>query len=348
MKTTLVKNAWYVVAFANEVGHNVPLGRTVLGEPLVMYRLRDGSVTALEDRCPHRRMPLSAGRITPDDKLVCGYHGLTFDCSGRCVLVPGQSNTGDLKIRRFPTVERSGLVWAWMGPADRATVDAIPDTGWLDRPGWRSTKLYRHPQANYLLLHDNLADLLHVAYLHIPSGGGNEQMGPAQLEFKATQLGYDLTRVTHDIPSPPSYGRLANAKGNVDRWHIAEFRAPGFHRIDTGVAEAGTGMAKSPLPVGEGRWSIAPHHFITPESERSTHYFQVVAHEWTESSDSWRFLNSVIDEDVWAIEKQQVNIDLRPDAPTFPIASDGPMLFLRRTIDRLLAEQENVEAGGQA
>jgi phenylpropionate dioxygenase-like ring-hydroxylating dioxygenase large terminal subunit len=340
MKRTLVKNSWYVAAFSDEVGHKEPLGRVIVGEPLVLYRRRTGEAVALEDRCPHRRMPLSAGRLTADDKLVCGYHGLTFDSCGKCVLVPGQASPPPLRIRSYPVHEKSGVVWVWMGVGDAPEPVAPYDTSWLERPGWRTTKLYRHAKANYLLLHDNLADLLHVAYLHIPSGGGNEQMGAADLEFKPLASGYDLRRVTRDIPAPVSYGRLANPRGRVDRWHVAEFRAPCFHRIHTGVAETGTGVETSELDVGHGRWDIAPHHFVTPETESTTHYFQVVGHQWEESSDSWRFLNNVIDEDVWAIQKQQANIDLAPEAPTFPILSDGPMIALRRVIDRLIAQEE--------
>jgi phenylpropionate dioxygenase-like ring-hydroxylating dioxygenase large terminal subunit len=290
----------------------------------------------MEDRCAHRRMPLSLGRITEDDKLVCPYHGLTYDETGACVLVPGQKTPSGIRLHTYPVEDRNGLIWVWMGDPDRADASQIFDCSWLEKPGWHQTRLYRKAKANYLLLNDNLADLLHVAYLHIPSGGGNEYMGPAESELKVDGFGYHFVRQTSDIPAPASYGRLANAKGNVDRWHIADFRAPSFYRIYTGVAETGSGGPKSSLPQGRGKWTIAPHHFVTPETERSTHYFQVVGHEWMPSSDSWRFLNSVIDEDVWAIEQQQRNIDARPEAPNYAIGSDGPMLTMRKLVDRMI------------
>jgi vanillate O-demethylase monooxygenase subunit len=337
--TTLVRNSWYVAAWSDEVDHRQPLGRMVVGEPLVLFRTLDGKTVALQDRCAHRRMPLSKGRITEQDTLVCPYHGLTFDRRGVCVLVPGQASPGDIRIRSFPVEERSGLVWVWMGEREQADASRIFDSSWLDRSGWNVTRLYRHAKANYLLLNDNLADLLHVAYLHIPSGGGNEYMGPAEANLKVEDLGYHFVRQTRDIPAPAGYGRLSSAKGNVDRWHVADFKGPSFYRIYTGVAETGTGGPDSKLPMGKGRWTIAPHHFVTPETETTTHYFQVVGHEWAPSSDSWRFLNSVIDEDVWAIEHQQKNIDLQPDAPTRPIASDGPMLAMRKIVERMLAAE---------
>lgn len=334
---TLVRNSWYVVAYSDEVGRCQPLGRVAVGQPLVLFRTLEGKAVALQDRCAHRRMPLSKGRITEQDTLVCPYHGLTFDTRGVCVMVPGQATPGDICIRSFPVEERAGLVWVWTGERELADPNRIPDLSWLDRPGWNTTRLYRHANANYLLLNDNLADLLHVAYLHIPSGGGNEAMGLAEAKLKIEGDGYQFVRETKNIAAPASYGRLSAAKGNIDRWHIADFKAPSYYRIFTGVAETGTGGPDSTLPIGRGRWTIAPHHFVTPETESTTHYFQVVGHEWPSSSDSWRFLNSVIDEDVWAIEHQQKNIDLEPDAPTRHIPSDGPMIAMRRIVERMVA-----------
>jgi len=334
-----VRNTWYVAAWSDEVGHRQPLGRIVIGEPIVFFRTLSGDVVALEDRCAHRRMPLSLGRITEDDRLICPYHGLTFDGQGRCVHVPGQASPPEIRIRSYPVQERCGMVWVWMGSSDQADAAQPFDCSWLERAGWHRTGLYRHAKANYLLLNDNLADLLHVAYLHIPSGGGNEQMGAAETHLKLNGFGYHFTRETRNIPAPTGYGRLSNAKGNVDRWHVVDFQGPSFYRIYTGVAEAGTGGPESALPQGRGRWTIAPHHLVTPETEKTTHYFQVVGHEWAPSSDSWRFLNSVIEEDVWAIEHQQRNIDLRPEAPTRAIGSDGPMLAMRKIVDNMLAAE---------
>ena len=200
------------------------------------------------------------------------------------------------------------------------------------------TRLYRHAKANYLLLNDNLADLLHVAYLHIPSGGGNGYMGAAEANLKVEDQGYHFVRQTKNIPAPAGYGRLSSAKGNVDRWQSRAQRPFVLSHLYRRCRNR-PGGPDSTLPMGKGRWTIAPHHFVTPETEKTTHYFQVVGHEWAPSSDSWRFLNSVIDEDVWAIEHQQTNIDLEPDAPTRPIASDGPMLAMRKIVERMLASE---------
>ena len=80
-------NSWYVAAWDHEVGKDLfPV--KMLGEQIVLYRKTNGEVAALEDACPHRKLPLSMGRIK-GDTVECGYHGLTFNSTGTCTRVPG-------------------------------------------------------------------------------------------------------------------------------------------------------------------------------------------------------------------------------------------------------------------
>ncbi len=81
-----LRNYWYVAAYDHEIGRR-PLGRIILGEPIVFYRLEDGTPVALEDRCAHRHLPLSMGTLV-GDVLQCHYHGLRYDKTGTCVRVP--------------------------------------------------------------------------------------------------------------------------------------------------------------------------------------------------------------------------------------------------------------------
>ncbi|MEJ0069391.1 MAG: Rieske 2Fe-2S domain-containing protein [Pseudomonadota bacterium] len=123
-----VTNAWYVAAWSSEIGRQ-PLGRTLLNEPIVLFRDAAGRAAALEDRCCHRAMPLSRGEPAAGG-LRCGYHGLVFDGAGRCVEIPTQKTIpASLKVRSFPVEERDDLVWIWMGDparADAAEIVAYP------------------------------------------------------------------------------------------------------------------------------------------------------------------------------------------------------------------------------
>ncbi len=110
-----LKNSWYVAAWDHEVPEKELKAVKLLGEAIVLYRKSDGTVSALEDACPHRKLPLSMGRIKGDD-VECGYHGLTFDGSGTCTRVPGAEKIPHVaRVRSYPIAQKYGLLWVWMG-----------------------------------------------------------------------------------------------------------------------------------------------------------------------------------------------------------------------------------------
>src|SRR5882672_7645407 len=108
-----LRNSWYVAAWDREVSQR-PLGRTFLGEPVVLYRTSRGEPVGLQDRCCHRQLPLSMGKVE-GDHLRCGYHGLLFDGSGKCIEIPGQESIPpQARVRAYPLIERYNWVWIWM------------------------------------------------------------------------------------------------------------------------------------------------------------------------------------------------------------------------------------------
>jgi len=99
----LLRNSWYVAASDAEIGSK-PFARTILGEPVVLFRTQSGTPVAFEDRCPHRHLPLSMGRLV-GDQLQCHYHGLRFAPDGRCMRIPGQDHIpAAAKANTYPLV----------------------------------------------------------------------------------------------------------------------------------------------------------------------------------------------------------------------------------------------------
>ena len=86
----IVRNAWYAVGFSGDFAAGTPVGVTVIGEPVVVFRTVDGTLHALEDRCSHRFAPLSLGRCE-GDTIRCPYHGLLFSADGECLEIPGHA-----------------------------------------------------------------------------------------------------------------------------------------------------------------------------------------------------------------------------------------------------------------
>src|SRR5689334_21863381 len=120
------RNGWYLAAWASEVGEQ-PLSRTILNEPIVLFRDANGKIGALEDRCCHRAAPLSMGAVVPGG-LQCKYHGMVFAADGTCVSIPGQrSIPPQARVVSYPLVQRQEFIWIWMGDPKRANRDEIVD-----------------------------------------------------------------------------------------------------------------------------------------------------------------------------------------------------------------------------
>jgi len=104
-----LRDYWYAAAWDHEIKH-APFARTICGEPIVFYRQTNGALSAFEDCCPHRLLPLSKGYLQ-GDHLICKYHGLEFDECGQCVWMPGQQGVHkDTKIGVYPVAERHRFV----------------------------------------------------------------------------------------------------------------------------------------------------------------------------------------------------------------------------------------------
>jgi phenylpropionate dioxygenase-like ring-hydroxylating dioxygenase large terminal subunit len=167
------RNYWYVAAWDHEVRRQELFRRVICGEPIVFYRREDGSPAALEDRCCHRHMPLSEGRLR-GDTIECAYHGLTYDASGACIRVPSQASVPpNARVRAYPVAERHHWIWIWMGDPKLADPDLIEDFHWMEDADWRAKGERLDLAANYRLLIDNLLDLTHLQFVH-PTTLGTE------------------------------------------------------------------------------------------------------------------------------------------------------------------------------
>ena len=104
-----VRNAWYVAAAREEISEK-PLARTLLNDPVVIFRYGEGQIAALEDRCCHRGAPLSLGNTT-ERGIRCGYHGMEFDREGACIEIPGQQVIPKrARVTSYPMVEKGDYV----------------------------------------------------------------------------------------------------------------------------------------------------------------------------------------------------------------------------------------------
>jgi nitrite reductase/ring-hydroxylating ferredoxin subunit len=123
----IVPDQWYAVLESKRLGREpVPVKR--LGEELVLYRTAIGGVACLADRCPHRGVALSLGRVA-GEQIECGYHGFRFRPDGACTDMPcegrGAKIPNAMRATSFVAREAHGIVWIWWGAA-REELPPIP------------------------------------------------------------------------------------------------------------------------------------------------------------------------------------------------------------------------------
>ncbi|MGH7774860.1 MAG: Rieske 2Fe-2S domain-containing protein [Candidatus Binatia bacterium] len=169
MDNTLVnqlKEYWYVAAESTEL-RSRPLARTILGERLVLFRQADGTPATLIDRCAHRNMVLSRGRLQ-NGSLECPYHGWRYRGDGQCIHIPslpeGAISPGGIAIRSYPTAQNDGYVWVYMGSMKPAGPPPLfPHYG---ERGWTTFKMKTRFQAGAFACLENFLDCPHTVYVH--------------------------------------------------------------------------------------------------------------------------------------------------------------------------------------
>jgi vanillate O-demethylase monooxygenase subunit len=342
-----LRNAWYIGAWADELGGK-PLGRRICNEAVVLFRDREGRAAALADRCCHRAAPLSLGTLV-ESGLQCGYHGLTFDGSGKCVAVPGQSRIPEeARVRSYPVVEKDQLVWLWMGEASRADPGLILDFPYHnDRARWPNKHDCYPIKGNYMLMVDNLMDLTHLGYLHAKTVGGNPaaHVG-AEMKTVRTPTGIKFTRWMRNSVPPPTYVKAAGFKGRVDRWQEFEWVAPSAILQWTGAADVGTGAYEGNR---EGGFQFRLFHGLTPETETSCFYFWSVANGYRQDDPEateqlYREIAPTFIEDKEMVEAQQARMSEFGEGGLVDIASDANRMTMRRFLERMIAEETGARA----
>jgi vanillate O-demethylase monooxygenase subunit len=340
-----LRNFWYAAAWDFEIKH-APFGRTICGEPIVLYRQTNGSLSAFEDCCPHRLLPLSKGYLQ-GEHLVCKYHGLQFDDCGRCVWMPGQEGVrADAIVSVYPVVERHRLVWVWIGDPKLADESKIPHLPWCSDPKWVFDGSTYQVKCNYQLLVDNLMDLSHETYVH-PTSIGQHEIVEAPIKTTSDRDSVTVTRWMYGIDPPPFWAANLKSREKCDRWQICHFSLPANVMIDVGVALAGSGASQGDRTRGVTGIVV---NVMTPETEASTWYHWGMARDF-QTEDRGLTLRirdgqaAVFAEDMEILEAQQANILRRPGRRLMNLKIDSGGVNARRIMDRELERQAQKAVG---
>ena len=332
-------NGWYVAAWDHEVTRK-PLGRTIAGKPLALFRTQGGQVAALADACWHRLAPRSMGKVIGDE-IQCPYHGLRYNAAGRCTHMPAQETINpSATVPSYPVVERHRYVWVWLGDPELADPATVPDMHQMDSPEWAGDGETIHAQCNYQLVLDNLMDLTHEEFVH-SSSIGQEELSEADFETTHDENSVTVTRWMRDIDAPPFWlknmrDRFPDFSGKVDRWQIIRYEFPSTICIDVGVAKAGTGAPEGDRSQGVNGYVM---NTITPETDRTSHYFWAFMRNYrlesqTITTQLRNGVHGVFGEDEVMLMAQQDAIDANPTHAFYSTNVDAGGMWVRRILER--------------
>ena len=227
----LIRRFWFPAFFSVDLPEPdcAPIRMRLLGEDLVAYRDSTGQVGLVANACPHRGASLFFGR-NEESGLRCVYHGWKFDLEGNCVDMPNEPAESNFKhkihVAAYPTAERSGVVWAYMGPRDK--MGAVPELEWTRVPQSHLFLSKRLQECNFLQAIDGGIDSSHVSFLH-----SNVASHRDTTEAKTDLMAVD--KHPHFELADTDYGILIGARRHAPNdsyyWRMHQFLVPFFQMI---------------------------------------------------------------------------------------------------------------------
>lgn len=227
-----VARAWYIACASSELARD-PISRTVLGIPLVLFRDSAGKPTALLDRCAHRNVPLSLGRVL-GDRLECRYHGWQYGPDGRCAKIPGLCSDAGAEGRvvpRFAAVESDRFVWVYaspdLDPPDRPFAIPVLGEGAVEIRRVVDVECPLHPAL------ENALDVPHTAVLHRGLFRGSRELRRIRVRVARTPEGVQAEYLGEPRPEGIAAKILAPTGGIVS--HVDRFILPSIAQVEYGL-----------------------------------------------------------------------------------------------------------------
>ena len=244
----LFRRFWLPVFLASELPEREgpPIRTRILNEDLVGYRDSNGTVGILDAYCPHRRAPLFYGR-NEECGLRCVYHGWKFDNTGTCIDMPSEPSESNFRdritIKAYPTYEAGGVVWIYMGPADKQPARP-PLIEWTELPSTRRRVNKWFHENNFMQGIEGDIDTAHVNFLHMDNRPA-EQRSTAIARLRQAP---ELFRVAEKHPRltamDTDYGMIYGGRRQLPDgqfyWRVTQWLLPSFSLIPGRGRRGGT------------------------------------------------------------------------------------------------------------
>ncbi|MFJ7079000.1 Rieske 2Fe-2S domain-containing protein [Streptomyces sp. NPDC098781] len=247
---------WYPVALDREVARGKVVEVSFWGRSMALFRGSDGTLRALDNRCAHRQLKLSAGQVEGCN-LVCLYHGWSHDGEGRVADIPHDlfgRPVPKTRIRSYPVRTRYQLIWLFPGNPELAEARGIPELAELEGgDAWPHVIDEFTVRAHHSVIMDNVSDFTH-AYLH-------RKYEPFSLDTLLTSLepGPDSVRLSY---------RTKVGGSRLSKVFVNE------RRVDTGAI---TLCYEYPFQWSDTGKNLKEWCFVLPIDERTTRVFFLFA-----------------------------------------------------------------------
>ena len=332
-------NNWYVACAASDVVPGKPTRVQMLGCHFVLFRDATGAVACLADTCPHRGAALGDGELV-EHTVACPYHGWRFGADGRCTLIPalgpGVAPPKRVRVDRYPTQEKYGWVWAFLGDLPESQRPKIPDLfpEYDDTTNWRRMPYQFEAQANWMRFEENSLDTAHTNFVHRQFGAKRTpKLEPYPIE--PTEWG---ARVAREKPAPQQdqksgeIAKLLAADRRSTRVAL-EFSLIGLcHRIQPTFREGMSQInftARTPIDPWRSRaigWQ-ARNYLLEPEHDAERMAGILLA----------------VEEDLRVVEKVEPKLTPRSLTDEFLTETDGMEVAFRKTVARYAAAGNEID-----
>jgi phenylpropionate dioxygenase-like ring-hydroxylating dioxygenase large terminal subunit len=326
-------NNWYVACASSEVSPTKPLRVRMLGCAFVLFRDAAGKVACLADVCPHRGAALGGGEIVGHE-VACPYHGWRFAADGRCTHIPalGPDVTPPKRVRvdHYPTQEKYGWVWAFLGDLPEAQRPQIPELfpEFNDNTTWRRMPYQFEAKANWMRFEENSLDTAHTNFVHRQFGAKRTpKLDPYPIE--PTEWGAKVARQKPAPQQDQKSGEIAKLLA-ADRRSTSvtlEFSLIGLcHRIQPTFREGMSQInftARTPIDLYTSRaigWQ-ARNYLLEPEHDAERMAGILLA----------------VEEDLRVVEAVEPKITPRSLSDEFLTETDGMEVAFRKTVSRYSA-----------
>jgi len=207
-----------------------PVRLELLSEKMLAFRDTSGKLGLIDEFCAHRGVSLWFGR-NEENGIRCPYHGWKYDVNGNCIEVPSEPTSGyceRIKLKSYPMVERGGVVWVYMGPADKQP--PLPEWEFATLPTEHTYMSKRVQASNWLQALEGGIDSSHVSFLHSASLSRD----PLFKGAKGNQYNLnDLSPVFEVVEADGGLlvGARRNAEDDQYYWRITPWVMPCFTMV---------------------------------------------------------------------------------------------------------------------